>query len=110
MNLVKVEYLIPESDKHIHDVAHTILIQTMAAGQASNGVGSHWNKDPLKYHCWKALHHLLRLWQDQDIEAREKEEPRLRHLYNCFTRIALAEAGRLKTESPKGIIVESLDE
>lgn len=96
MSLIKVEYLIESEYKEVHDVAHAMLTETLSAGEADNGTASHWNRDPLLYHLWKALHHLLRLWNDQDIEAREKDAPRLKHLYNGFTRIALAEAGRLK--------------
>lgn len=104
-DLVELKFLVPESDVEVHRVAHSMISMTMAAGQASNGRGSHWNKDPLNYHVWKGLHHMLRLWQDQDIEARERDEPKLKHLYNAFTRIALAEAGRLKKRPEREVFL-----
>lgn len=101
MSLIKVEYLIEAEYKQVHDIAHAMLSETLAAGEADNGTASHWNKDGLTHHVWKGLHHLLRLWNEQDLEAREKDAPRLKHLYNAFTRLALAEAGRVHSRKPE---------
>jgi hypothetical protein len=105
--LTKITFLVPKSDVEVHETAHAIITQTMASGQASNGVGSFYNREPLDYHCWKALHHLLRLWQEQDIDAKEKDSPHLKHLYNACTRLVLATVVHMKNSKPeKEILLE----
>jgi len=108
--LIEIRLLVPATDREVHETAHAIITATMASGQASNGVGSFYNREPLNYHCWKALHHMLRLWQEQDIGATEKDEPRLRHLYNACTRLVLAEVVRIRNSKPQKEILLDGDE
>lgn len=91
------------------DAAVKIINETMASGQASNGEGTWVNKDPLDYHARKAMLHMTALHGAQNLEAREKDEPHLKHLYNAVTRLCMAEALRLEREN-KSIPVEAMEE
>jgi len=108
--LVSVTYLIPAADKEVHDTAHAIISQTMAAGQASNGTGSFWNKCPTTYHLRKGVDHILIVHHHQDLTVLERDEPRLRHLFNAITRLVIAETVRLKNKQAEPEAVEAIEE
>lgn len=108
--LVSVTYHIQPDQKDVLDAAQLIIAETMKEGAATNGTGSWCNKDPLNYHARKAMLHICSLWDTADLEAREREEPRLKHLYNAVTRLCMAEALRKQRKIPPAQLEEEIPE
>lgn len=98
------------TEQLVIDAAVRIIKETMAAGSASNGEGTWVNKHPLEYHLRKGMIHTINVWQAQDLNARERDEPHLRELYNAVTRLCMAEALRLEANKPIEVLLEELPE
>lgn len=80
---------VPSNQLDVHHVVHKAIIDTMAAGQATNGIDTWRYKDPIEYHMRKAIEHANGVRDAYSFDAREKEPPNLLHAYNCLTRVAL---------------------
>lgn len=89
---ILVTYSVTKYQKEVIDAAVEMITTTMAAGAASNGEGTWVNREALDYHARKALLHVVSMWQGQMLYAREREEPKLLHLFNAVTRLCMAHA------------------
>lgn len=87
---MQLTFEVPENQADVIETAVKAILATMEAGQASNGVDTWRHKDPVHYHLWKGMGHVLDLWHHKDMDARESKDPHLPHAKNAITRLALA--------------------
>lgn len=90
METVTLTFEVPATQADVHKTVHAALMDTMAAGQASNGVDTWRYKHPVKYHLRKGMLHVLACHHAESLDVVENEEPHLPHAKNAITRLALA--------------------
>jgi len=90
MEMTTLTLEVPSNQLDVHQTVHKAIMDTMAAGQASNGVDTWRHKDPVKYHLRKGMLHVLALHHAGELDSVETDPPHLPHIKNAITRLALA--------------------